>query len=192
MNTGILHLLVIFYTFFKVGLLGFGGGYAMMSMIIAEGERLSVSAAQMADLSALDLIVPGPIAVNSATYVGYLSGGFWGSLIATIGVTLPSFFIVALVMYFIVKFRKSTVLNGILTGIKPAAVGLIGAAAMVIAEDVLLKEGMNISTIFSNPFGTISLLMLATFIVTAVLVIKFKVNPILLTVIAGVIGAFFG
>lgn len=192
MSTNLVHLLIIFLTFMKVGILGFGGGYAMMSMIIAEGERLSVTMTQMADLTALDLIVPGPIAINSATYVGYLSGGFWGSLIATIGVCIPSFFLVTIVMYFINKFRESTVVNGILAGIKPAAVGLIASASLMIAKDAIVFEGATLAGIFSNPLGNMSFLMLGIFLATALLNIKFKVNPILLTVIAGIIGAFFG
>ena len=191
MRTDLLHLLTILFTFFKVGILGFGGGYAMMSMIIAEGEKLSVTMSQMADLSALDLIVPGPIAINSATYVGYLSGGFCGSLIATIGVCIPSFILVSLVMYFINKFRENTITNGILAGIKPAAVGLIAAAALMIAKDAVVLSGAAFSVIFSNPLESISFLLLGVFVVTAVLNIKYKVNPILLTVIAGIIGAIF-
>ena len=69
--------LLLFYTFFKIGLFGFGGGYAMMSMIMVECEKLSITLAQFADLNALDMIVPGPIAINAATYVGYLHSGFW-------------------------------------------------------------------------------------------------------------------
>ena len=63
-------LWLVFFTFFKIGLLGFGGGYAMMSMIMTEGQKLGISLAQLADLNALDMVVPGPIAINAATYVG--------------------------------------------------------------------------------------------------------------------------
>ena len=192
MTAEILHLLVILWTFFKIGLLGFGGGYAMMSMIIAEGERLSVSMTQMADLSALDLVVPGPIAINSATYVGYLSGGFWGSLVATIGVCIPSFILVTIIMFFINKFRQSTIINGILTGIKPAAVGLIASAALMLAKDAIIMDSAMFSTVLIGSIGHVSILMLSIFLITAVLNIKFDVNPLLITVVAGIIGAFIG
>jgi len=190
--TILMNCLLLFYTFFKIGILGFGGGYAMMSMIMIECEKFSITASQFADLNALDMIVPGPIAINAATYVGYLYSGFWGALAATVGVVAPSFILVTLVMIFINKYRENAIMNGALSGIKPAAVGLIAAAAMMIAENVLLKPGMDTSTLISNPLGTVSLLMAGVFIVTAVANIRFKVNPILLTVLAGILGAFIG
>ena len=190
--TVLLDCLLLFYTFFKVGILGFGGGYAMMSMIMIECEKFSITASQFADLNALDMIVPGPIAINAATYVGYLASGFWGALAATVGVTAPSFILVALVMHFVNKYKENAIMSGALSGIKPAAVGLIAAAAIMIASGVLLKPGMDTSMLFSDPLGTISFLMGGVFIVTAVANIRFKVNPILLTVLAGVVGAFLG
>ena len=183
--------LFLFYTFFKIGIVGFGGGYAMMSMIMTESENLSITLSQFADLNALDMIIPGPIAINAATYVGYLHSGFWGSLAATIGVVLPSFILVTLVMHFITKYRENTIMIGVLSGIKPAAVGLVSAAALIIAREVLLKPGMTAASFLSDPLGTVSFLMVGVFLVTAVANIRFKVNPILLTVLAGVVGAFF-
>ena len=184
--------LTLFYTFLKIGLLGFGGGYAMMSMIMIECEKLSITAQQFADLNALDMIVPGPIAINAATYVGYLNAGLGGALAATLGVSLPSFLLVSLVMLFIAKYKENTVMAGVLGGIKPAAVGLIAAAALTIASGVLLVPGGNIAELFSTPLGTVSPLMAAVFIVTAVAVIRFKANPILMMLLAGGVGALFG
>ncbi|MFY9381193.1 MAG: chromate transporter [Eubacteriales bacterium] len=184
-----LQCLELFYSFFKIGVMGFGGGYAMMSMIIAESEKYAITAAQFADLNALDMIVPGPIAINSATYVGYLYAGIPGAITATVGVSLPSLIIVTLVMRFIARYRENKIMEGFLSGVKPAAVGLIAAAALTIAAGVLVKEGAAWSGFFTNPLGTISVFLFAVFVITAVLNIKFNVNPILLTLIAGVIGA---
>ncbi|MDR2514206.1 MAG: chromate transporter [Christensenellaceae bacterium] len=181
----------LLYVFFKIGIVGFGGGYAMLSMIMVEGQKLGVSVAQMADLNALDMVVPGPIAINAATYVGYLSSGFWGSLAATIGVSLPSLLIVTLLMRFIAKYKENHILNDCLSGIRPAAVGLIAAAAWTIAEGILFHEGKSLFTLVSDPLGSISFLLGGIFLATAVLNIRFKANPILLTVAAGVIGAIF-
>ena len=189
--TMLINLWLVFFTFFKIGLLGFGGGYAMLSMIMAEGEKLGATMAQLADLNALDMIVPGPIAINAATYVGYLHSGFWGAVAGTVGVSLPSIFLIILVMHFIDKYRGNTLMEGALKGVKPAAVGLIAAAALMIASGVLVREGQDMSTLFSNPLGTISPLMTAIFCVTAVANIRFKVNPILLTALAGIVGAIF-
>ena len=179
----------LFLSFLKIGIVGFGGGYAMMSMIMIESEKFSITTAQFADLNAIDMIVPGPIAINAATYVGYLHSGFWGALAATIGVSLPSFFIVTLVMHFINKYRQNTIMNGVLSGIKPAAVGLIAAAALIIASDVLSKPGIDAVALYPNPLETISIFMVVIFLITAVANIRFKINPILLTILAGVAGA---
>lgn len=187
--TLLLQCLQLFYSFFKIGIMGFGGGYAMMSMIIAESEKYSITAAQFADLNALDMIVPGPIAINSATYVGYIYAGIPGAVAATVGVSLPSLIIIALVMRFIARYRENKIMKGFLSGVKPAAVGLIGAAALTIAAGVLIKEGAEWSGFFADPLGTASVFLFAIFVITAVLNIKFKVNPILLTLAAGVIGA---
>jgi len=183
--------LYLFYTFFKVGVIGFGGGYAIISLIMNESAKLSITAAQFADLTALDMIVPGPIAINAATYVGYLHSGFWGAVAATAGVALPSFILVSLILHFINKYRGNTIMDGVLSGIKPAAVGMIAATALTIALDVLPKPGVDANMLFADPLGTISLLMAGVFLVTAVANIRFKVNPILLTVLAGIVGAIF-
>lgn len=179
----------LLYSFFKIGLMGFGGGYSMLSMIITESEKFSITTQQFADLNALDMVVPGPIAINAATYVGYLYAGFWGALAATIGVSLPSFIIITLVMRFIEKYKENRFMSGFLSGVKPAAVGLIAAAALTIASGVLLQPGAELSTLFSDPLGTVSVFLVAVFAVTAVCNIKFNINPILLTLLAGAAGA---
>jgi chromate transporter len=181
----------LFYVFLKIGTAGFGGGYAMMSMIITESRQFSVTLQQMADLNALDMIVPGPIAINAATYVGYLHAGFWGALAATIGVSAPSLIIVSLVMRFIDKFKENKVLNACLSGIKPAAVGLIAAAAFTILLGVVVLPGADLSTLFTNPLATVSILSLGIFALAAFANIRYKINPILLTLIAAFIGALF-
>ncbi|NLP33965.1 MAG: chromate transporter [Clostridiales bacterium] len=182
-----LKLLIVF---FRIGALGFGGGYAMMSMIIDESARFSITPDQFASLTALDMVVPGPIAINSATFVGYIAGGFWGALFATIGVSLPSLIMIILVMRFIERYRDNKIMNSFMDGVKPAAVGLIAAAAVTIASGVLLLPDSNLSSLFIDPLGTISIVGGAIFIIAAFVNIRFKVNPIILTLIAGVIGAF--
>lgn len=189
--TLLINCVKLFYTFFKIGFFGFGGGYAMLSMIMMESGKMGVTAQQLADLTALDMIVPGPIAINAATYVGYLYSGFWGALAATVAVSAPSFIFVAVTMHFIEKYRNSNALNGVLKGVKPAAVGLIAAASMMIASGIIFKTGKDISTLFSDPLGTVSLFMAGIFAATAIANIRFKINPILLTVLAGAIGAIF-
>jgi chromate transporter len=189
---------MLLYTFFKIGLFGFGGGYAMLSMIMTESAKLGITLQQFADLNALDMVVPGPIAINAATYVGYLANaqnyGFWGgvlgSAMATVGVCLPSLIIVALVLKFIEKYRNNSIMTGVLAGVKPAAVGFIVAAAVNIGIAVVM-ENASFAELIANPLGTIAFIPLGIFAAVAVANIRFKVNPILLTLIAGVLGAIF-
>lgn len=183
-------LINLLLAFLKIGATGFGGGYGMMSLIIAEARSFSITIEQIADLNALDMVVPGPIAINAATYVGYLDAGFWGSLIATIGVMLPSFVFVALVMRFIDRYKKNRIMTGFLAGVKPAAVGLIAAAAATIAAGVI-APGALFADVLKDPLSAVNLGALIIFAAVAVLNIRFKVNPILLTALAGVAGALF-
>ena len=176
--------------FLKIGATAFGGGYGMMSLIIAEAKSFSISIQQIADLNALDMVVPGPIAINAATYVGYLNAGFWGALASTLGVMIPSFIFVALVMRFIDRYRKNQVMLGVLSGVKPAAVGLIVAAALTLAIGVI-APGQGVASILADPMSTVNFRALAVFAAVALLNIRFSVNPILLTVLAGVVGALF-
>lgn len=174
-------VLDVLLTFIKIGIISFGGGYGMISIIFNETERLGITVEQFADLTAIDLVVPGPIAINASTYVGFLHSGIWGALAATIGVCLPGYVIVLLVMRAMDKFKRNTLLQGFLSGVKPAAVGLIAAAAVAIALGVLMTPGAAL------PFSPVAA---AIFLAVTVASIVFSVDPILLTVLAGIAGAF--
>ncbi|MDR1440308.1 MAG: chromate transporter [Clostridiales bacterium] len=186
-------LVVLFLIFFRIGLIGFGGGYAIISIIASELGSLGISSQQFADLVAIDLVVPGPLAVNGATYVGYLSSGFWGALAATLGISLPSYAVVLSVMYFVDKFRQSRFVQGFLAGVRPAAIGLIAAASMTIGKDVFLVEGTTFGSFFGSllgdPLSVRSPVCLIIFILATVALAKLKANPILVTVLAGAAGA---
>ena len=124
----------IFLTFFKIGLFTFGGGYAMLPLIQEEvlaHEWMEIS--QIIDFIAVSESTPGPFAINIATYVGSQMGGILGAFFATIGVVLPSFIIILIVAKIYDAFKKSNLVKGVMSGLKPAVVGLIGAAALSIA-----------------------------------------------------------
>ena len=131
------------WTFFLIGAFTFGGGYAMLSLIqnqvVVEHSWISESA--FTDIVAVSQMTPGPIGINSATYVGYevLQGatgshllGICGSLTATLSIMLPSFILMLLIVRFYEKFRTSTLYAGTMSFVKPAVVGLIGAAAVIL------------------------------------------------------------
>ena len=121
--------LELFWTFLKIGAFTFGGGYAMLPLIQSEVARHGwMTNAQLVDFVAVSESTPGPFAVNISTYVGMVTGGPLGAVCATLGVVLPSFLIILLVARCFVRFQSSRVVQGCLSGLRPAVVGLIAAA----------------------------------------------------------------
>lgn len=180
--------LQLFYTFFKIGLFGFGGGYAMLSMI--QGEVVTrygwLSTSEFTDIVALSQMTPGPIGINSATYVGYTAVvnagyshavGVLGSAVATLSVVLPSFILMIVISRFFLKFQKHPAVEAVFRGLRPGVVGLLAAAALV------LMNGENFGTDMYQIIIS-SLLFIAVFIASY----RYKVNPIMLIVICGVLG----
>ncbi len=166
----------LFYTFFKIGLFGFGGGYAMLSMIqyevVVVHKWLTIS--EFTDIIAISQVTPGPIAINSATYIGYTATGGTvpGSVIATIAVCLPSVIIMVLICRFFTLFKKNKYVMAAMSGMNPAAIGLIAAAA------ILLMNKQN----FTDYAGVL------IFIGTFVLSYFFKWGAIRIIVLAAIIG----
>ncbi|MBQ8594328.1 MAG: chromate transporter [Bacteroidaceae bacterium] len=186
--------LQLFYTFFKIGLFGFGGGYAMLSMIQAEvvNRHKWVTTAEFTDIVAISQMTPGPIGINSATYVGYASvvgagysdtWGVLGSVLATFAVSLPSFILMLSISRLLLKHKSHPVITGIFKGLRPAVVGLIASAAL------LLMTPANFGTPSGSPFQFATSLCL--FFAAFIAVKQFKVSPILVIVIAGAIGGIF-
>ncbi len=167
--------LKLFFVFAKIGLFGFGGGMAMLPMIYQSAETFSLmSADEFSNLVAISQVTPGPIAVNAATYVGFNSAGYLGAFMATLGVALPSFVLVTIVCYFISKFKNSTIVEGAFVGIRPVTAGLIAAAVVFMGKSVVASGNI---IAYMITFGTI------------ILAGKFKMNPIMVIIIAGIIGA---
>ncbi len=172
-------MISLFIVFLKTGFLGFGGGYAIVSLLLSEAQKLGLTYSQFADLMAVDLVVPGPVAINAATYIGYLVSGIGGALVATFAVCIPSFVLVPLAMHFLKKLEGNKLVENILDSVKAAAVGMILSAAGLI----LLAE-FKVS---------LSLLIPEIIILLAVIILagKYKINPILLTLLSGIAGALF-
>jgi chromate transporter len=190
-------LLQLFWTFFLIGLFTFGGGYAMLSLIQTEVvvEHAWLSESVFTDIVAISQMTPGPIGINCATYVGYdvmtASGaghmmGIVGSLTATLAITLPSFIIVLLLVRFYTKVKGSPVFEGVMGVVRPAVVGLIGAAAVILCVSVNWNGLVPAFSVVEENFPDWKswCLFAAAFVAS----FKFKVNPILLIVIAGLLG----
>ncbi|WP_290053085.1 chromate transporter, partial [uncultured Muribaculum sp.] len=123
----------LIWAYMKIGLFGFGGGYAMLALIEREIVTPGWITKQMfTDVVAVSQMTPGPIGINSATYIGYaVTGSVWGSVVATITVVLPSFLLVLYAGHFIRRHKDSTAIRGIFAGLRPVVIGLIASAAIL-------------------------------------------------------------
>lgn len=183
--------LELFITFFQIGLFGFGGGYAMLSMI--QGEVVTghhwISSSEFTDIVAISQMTPGPIGINSATYVGYTAvvnagysyvWGIAGSITATFAVVLPSFILMIAISKFFLKYQKHPLVESVFKGLRPAVVGLLASAAL------LLMTAENFGSYQTDTYQwCISILI---FLIAFIGTRKFKVNPILMIVLCGLAG----
>ena len=183
--------LTIFYMFFRIGLFGFGGGLAMLPLIFQSVQEFGIMSPQeFSDLVALSQVTPGPMAVNAATYVGFNFAGFPGAVVATLGVSVPSFIIMLIVANFVKRFYYSWPIMGIFTGIRPVTAGLIGAAAVMLSETVLFNSHIFSKEFFMNIANNINPIPCLIFLVSFLLIAKMKVSPIFIILGMGLIGAF--
>ena len=164
----------LFLSFFKIGLFGFGGGYAIISLIQHEIEIHGwMTQSEFTDIIAISQMTPGPIGINSATYVGYTaSGTVLGSIIATFAIVLPSFLIMLTLVRFFFALQGNKYLEWAFLGLRPAVIGLIGAAAILLM----------------NRDNFIDYKSFIIFLLAFLLSFTGKFHPILLILMAGVAG----
>ena len=130
----------LFWTFFQVGAVSFGGGYGMISLIREKVIGLGwLSDGELLNMIAVSESTPGPIAVNMATFVGAKQGGVPGALLATLGIVLPSFLILLIIAALMRNFLKYKGVQGVLSGVRPCVVGLILATAVTMAGNLLFS-----------------------------------------------------
>ena len=169
--------LQIFYTFLKVGFFGFGGGYAMLSLIQHEVVETQgwLSPQQFTDLVAVSQMTPGPISINSATYIGYtVTGSVWGAVLATLAVCTPPMTLMLLLTRFYLKFRDNRTVGYLMEGLKPMIVGMIGAAAFLLMTPSNFPDAVSVVI-----FGVCLIALLK------------KVNPVYLIAGSAVFGMIF-
>lgn len=175
--------LELFWSFLQIGLFSFGGGYAEMPLI--QGQVVTdhgwLSMTEFTDLITISQMTPGPIAINSATFVGIKIAGIPGALVATIGCILPSCIIVTLVAKLYLKYRNMAVLQGILNSLRPAVVAMIASAGISIL--ITAFWGNEAAVILSQT----NWVMVLIFAGCIVLLQKFRMNPIWVMILAGVV-----
>lgn len=178
-------LLKLFLTFFKIGILTFGGGHAMLPMIHQEVLKNSwLTTEELINFIAVSESTPGPFAINISTYVGSITAGFPGAVAATFGVVLPSFIVILIVARMYERFNRSRYVRGVLSGIKPAVVGLIASAVISVARSVFLYEG-----VFAPAEAAVTSVI---FLLGSYLLIKKKTHPIMVVILSAVIGIVCG
>lgn len=183
--------LQLFLEFLKIGLFTFGGGYAMIPLIKETVQSHNwLTDDQFLNMIGISEVTPGPIAVNMATYVGSIQGGFLGSLVATLGVILPAFIIMLLISLLLKRFMKNKYVKGALGGIKFVAIALIAASAITILADVLFpytKEGNSIQFTANFTYIKIFIMVIAGYFLLRI-VMKKKPGPILVILMSACIG----
>ena len=170
--------LQLFLSYLKIGFFGFGGGYAMLSLIHSEVvvQNAWLTNAEFTDIVAISQMTPGPIAINSATYVGYSVAGVWGSVVATCAVCLPALTLMILITRFFLHLHKNRLVKRVIAGMKPIVIGMIGAATLLLMFPAD-REGASFIDEWSWILFGIALT--ATYK---------KVNPILLIILSAIAG----
>lgn len=191
---GIVIWLKLFWTFFKIGLFGFGGGYGMISLIhndVVEKQHW-ISNSEFTDIVAVSQMTPGPIGINSATYVGYKAmenagmsrtEAVLGSLLASFSVMLPSFIIMLLISAFFMRYKKHPLVQTVLRWLRPVVVGMLVAAVMLLLNEENLGAFQRDNLKLYVSIGLFGLAFVATYF--------WKVGPIKMILLAGLFGGLF-
>lgn len=171
----------LFLSFLQIGAFSFGGGYAAMPLIQAQVVDLHnwLTPGEFTDLVTISQMTPGPIAINSATFVGLKVGGFPGAAFATLGCILPSCLIVSAIAWIYMKYRKMTLLQGILNSLRPAVVSLIAAAGLSIMITAFFGEQGVMAVSNLKPQAVV------IFGISVLLLRWKRMNPITVMVLAG-------
>ena len=171
-------LIKLFIAFLKIGTFSFGGGYAMLPFIQAEIVEKNnwININEFLDIIGISQMTPGPIAINSATFVGYKLFGVIGSVMATLGVITTSFILVAIISKMLEKFKESTIIKAALLGMRPILIALIIKAFLDLAKESYID---------------LKSLVITTIIGILLLNKKIKIHPILVIVIAAILGLVF-
>lgn len=178
--------LELFLSFLKIGAFSFGGGYAAMPLIQNEVVTTHqwLTLAEFTDLITISQMTPGPIAINSATFVGIKIAGIFGAICATIGCILPSCIIVTILAKLYMKYRQLDSLQCVLKTLRPAIVAMIATSGLSIL----------ISAIFKNQIISLhhlNITLLIIFIGSLITLLKTKINPITVMLIAGILNVIY-
>lgn len=178
----------LFFTFLKIGAFTFGGGYAMLPLIRASiTENNWMDDDQILNFIAVSESTPGPFAINVSTYVGMEAGGIFGSVLATLGVVLPSFIIILIVAKLYDKFKTNKYVQGAMSGLKPAVIGFIATAVLSTGITVFFPTGIKLEVM-----GTFAFITSVIIFVSMLILALNKVHPIIIIGISAAAGIAYG
>lgn len=201
--------LQLYLSFFKIGLLGFGGGLAIIQLIYDSVRVfIDMDPQQFANIVAIAQVTPGPVAVNMATYVGYEAAGYFGSFVATIGVATPAFILITIAARMVERYKKSSLVKGALQGIRPATVGMIAMAVITLGEPTVItqeplgakwlaaadlaSESGHLALLSETPLANLDLFAVLIALATVWLIGKKDKSPFPVLIAMGCIGAVLG
>lgn len=176
----------LFLSFLQIGALSFGGGYAAMPLIQQQVVTLHawLTPGEFTDLITISQMTPGPIAINSATFVGTRIAGFWGAMAATLGCILPSCLLVSLLAWAYLRYRNLSLIQQILTSLRPAVIAMIASAGVSILVTALWPQASLAG--IGEALRSVNLRAFLIFLGAMVLLIRFKRNPIQVMLLSGV------
>lgn len=177
--------LKLFWSFFQVGLFSFGGGYAALPLIEEQviHQNNWLSNTEFIDIVTISQMTPGPIAINTSTFVGTKVAGIPGSVIATLGCIMPSCIIVIILAKVYYKYKELSLMQGILYGLRPAVVALIASAGLTIFLTAMFNKDS-----FPVAFSDLNWISVVLFLVGLAILRKTKLGPIHVMILAGVAG----
>lgn len=180
--------LKLFWCFFQIGLFSFGGGYAALPLIEEQVVRQNgwLTMTGFTDIITISQMTPGPIAINAATFVGIQIAGFFGAIIATLGCITPSCIIVLSLAWLYQRYKELPIIQGILSGLRPAVVALIASAGVSILFLSFFKEETWPPNMAHLQSGAVCL-----FILSLIGLRKYKLNPITVMLLSGGVAVFF-
>ncbi|MFP4478084.1 MAG: chromate transporter [Candidatus Izemoplasmatales bacterium] len=188
----ILILIRLFLLFIKVALFNFGGGFAMIPLISAELEQYQwLTSQEFMNIIAISQMTPGAIAINTSTFVGYQVGGILGAVVSTLAIPLPSMILVIVLYPVLDRHKNHPLVKMVFYGLRPVVAGLIIAAVFFVGQTAVINSGyidQSFIEIIKNPFESLNFGSIAIAIVGFFLILKTKINPILLMVLAAFVG----
>lgn len=180
----------LFFTFFKIGLFSIGGGLATLPFLQDLADKYDwITQSELIDMIAISESTPGPIGINTATFVGYKAAGVFGGIITTLGIITPSIIIIILIAHYFKRFHEKPLVQGAFFGIRPAVTGLIASVFYEIFRiSVLNFDKFNLS---NNILDLINIKETILFGAVMYLIYKYKKHPIIYIVGAAVVGVVF-